>query len=245
MPGTWNSTLSIGRSEPLSLPGLAWPVELRVHPRARAVRLRVDEQRQLLTLTMPRRMSRRAAIDWARRQADWVEVQIAKIQPAEPFRPGSHIPFEGRDLLLHWSEELPRTARLVGDVIQAGGPAEKFPARIEAFLRKAALERLSVLTAGDAARAGVTVRSVLVGDPKSRWGSCSESGSIRYSWRLIMAPPHLLRWLVAHEVAHRRHMNHGPAFHALEAELYDGDVRAARAELRALGPRLKRIGRPL
>ena len=105
--------------------------------------------------------------------------------------------------------------------------------------------RLSEATADAARRAGVTVRSVSVGDAASRWGSCSASGAIRYSWRIILAPPHLLRWLVAHEVAHRRHMNHGPEFRALEAELYGGDVAAARAELRALGPRLKRVGRLL
>ena len=93
------------------------------------------------------------------------------------------------------------------------------------------------------ARAGVTVRSVAVGDASSRWGSCSASGSIRYNWRLLLAPPHLLDWVVAHEVAHRVHMNHGAEFRALEAMLFDGEVAAARAELRALGPRLKRIGR--
>jgi predicted metal-dependent hydrolase len=89
------------------------------------------------------------------------------------------------------------------------------------------------------------VRSVAIGDASSRWGSCSSSGAIRYSWRLILAPPHLLDWVVAHEVAHRVHMDHSAAFRALEARLYGGDVRAARAELRALGPRLKRIGRRL
>lgn len=245
MPGSWNSILSTVRSEPLSLPGLPWPVELRVHPRARAVRLRVDEQRQLLTLTIPRRMSRRAALDWARRQADWVESQLSRVGPAEPIQHGAIIPFEGRDLKLHWAESLPRTAQLVGETLMAGGPKERFPARVEQFLRKCALERLAAATEDSARRAGVTVAAVSIGDPKSRWGSCSSSGAIRYSWRLIMAPPHLLRWLVAHEVAHRRHMDHSPAFHALEAELYGGDVRAARAELRALGPRLKRIGRTL
>jgi hypothetical protein len=96
-----------------------------------------------------------------------------------------------------------------------------------------------------ASRAGVTVKSVAIGDASSRWGRCSSNGSIRYNWRLILAPPHLLQWVVAHEVAHRRHMDHGPAFKALEAELYDGNVAAARAELRALGPRLKRVGRGL
>lgn len=245
MQETWNSILSTGRSEPLSLPGLAWPIELRVHPRARGLRLRVDEGRQLLTLTMPPMTSRRRALEWAHRQAEWVDRQVARVEPAEPFAPGNRIPFKGRELLLHWDESLPRTAQLVCERLQAGGPESRFPARVEQFLRRQAHESLAVETADAARRAGVTVRAISVGDPKSRWGSCSSSGAIRYSWRLIMAPPHLLRWLVAHEVAHRRHMNHGPDFHALEAELYGGDVRAARAELRALGLRLKRIGRPL
>lgn len=209
------------------------------------MRLRVDEHRQLLTLTIPRGMSRSAALDWARRQSGWVERQLASVGPSEPFLPGTSIPVEGREFTLHWNENLPRTAQIVGDVIQAGGPESSFATRIERFLRKCALERLSIATTEAASCAGVTVTSVSVGDPKSRWGSCSSSGAIRYSWRLIMAPPHVLRWLVAHEVAHRRHMNHGPQFRALELELYGGDVRTARAELRALGPRLKRIGRTL
>jgi len=96
-----------------------------------------------------------------------------------------------------------------------------------------------------AEKAGVSVRAVAVGDASSRWGSCSSGGSIRYNWRLILAPPHLLSWVVAHEVAHRRHMDHGPAFKSLEAQLYGGNVAAARTELRALGPRLKRVGRGL
>ena len=104
---------------------------------------------------------------------------------------------------------------------------------------------LAGITEEMARQAGVTVGAVSVGDAGSRWGSCSASGSIRYSWRIVLAPPHLLRWLVAHEVAHRRHMNHGPAFRALEAQLYGGNVAAARAELRTLGPRLKRVGRPV
>lgn len=209
------------------------------------MRLSIDERRQLLTLTIPRRASRRAALDWARRQGEWIEAQLSAIEPPQPFQAGMRIPFEDRELTLHWSQELARTPQIVGESLQAGGPEARFAARIEQFLRRRALDRLALETFATASRAEVAVSSVTVGDPKSRWGSCSASGAIRYSWRLIMAPPHLLRWLVAHEVAHRRHMNHGAAFHALEAELYGGDVRAARAELRALGPRLKRIGRSL
>ena len=246
---TWNGTLSISLfskgPESLSLPGFAWPIEMRPHPRARAVRLRIDEARGILLLTYPRRMSRRTALNWATKQADWVERQLAAIEPAEPFDPGATIPVEGRPVRLHWDPALPRTPRLIDGVLSCGGPSDSFAGRIERFLRDLARAKLSEASSDAARRAGVTIRSVSVGDAGSRWGSCSASGALRYSWRIILAPPHLLDWLVAHEVAHRRHMNHGPAFKALEAELYGAGVSAARAELRALGPRLKRIGRRL
>ncbi|MGI8931383.1 MAG: M48 family metallopeptidase [Sphingomicrobium sp.] len=243
MLANWNGILSIARSEPLTLPGLAWPVEIRAHPRARALRLRLDEGRGLLTLTCPRRVSRRAALDWAQRQASWVEEQLAGLAPAMPFAPGAIIPLEGRLVTLSWRESGPRTPNIVDDQLRCGGPETNFAARIERYLRKTACERLSQQTAATAARAGVTIRSVAVGDASSRWGSCSASGSIRYSWRLLLAPPHLLNWVVAHEIAHRVHMDHSPAFRALEARLFEGEVAVARAELRALGPGLKRIGR--
>ena len=121
--------------------------------------------------------------------------------------------------------------KLIDDRLQCGGPIEAFAGRIERFLRARARDRLSQVTEEMAQKAGVTVRSVSVGDAGNRWGSCSTSGAIRYSWRIILAPPHLLRWLVANEVSHRRHMNHGPEFRALEAQLYEGNVAAARAEL--------------
>lgn len=242
MPATWNGILSTSRSEPLTLPGLAWPIELRSHPRAKAMRLRLDESRELLVLTVPRRIGRRAALQWAERQSSWIDAQLARLQPREPFHPGATIPFEGREIGLAWDEAWPRTPAIAGDVLQCGGPIESFAARIERFLRSEARRRLSETTSEMAERAGVTVTSVSVGDANSRWGSCSASGAIRYNWRILLAPPHLLRWLAAHEVAHRRHMNHGTQFRALEAELYGGDVQAARGELRALGPRLKRVG---
>lgn len=245
MPATWNGILSIGRSEPLSVPGLAWPIELRVHSRARSLRLRLDEARGLLTLTCPRHTSRRAALEWAKRQSDWVEDQLARLAPSEPFHPGASIPFEGVNVLLHWDAALPRKPALVDGRLQCGGPPESFSGRVERFLRNEARTRLGEFTFRLAASASLAVRSVTVGDASSRWGSCSSSGAIRYSWRLVLAPPHLLRFVVAHEVAHLRHMNHGPAFKALETQLYGASPDLARAELRALGPRLKRVGRPL
>src|SRR5204863_125476 len=98
-------------------------------------------------------------------------------------------------------------------------------------------------TAEYAERAGVTVTKVSIGDPRGRWGSCASSGQIRYSWRLLLAPSHVRRSTVAHEVAHRIHMNHSPAFHRVVAELYEGDPERARAWLRRNGAALHWYGR--
>lgn len=206
------------------------------------MRLRLNERAGQLTLSFPRRMSRKAVLDWACRQSAWAQGQIDRIAPAAPFHPGQQIPLRGDLVELCWELGGPRTPVVRDGRLVAGGPAESFPGRIERHLKALARKALSERTAMIAAVAGVTVRSVSVGDAVSRWGSCSASGAIRYNWRLILAPPHVLQWVVAHEVAHRLHMNHGPDFRRLEAELFGGDAAAARAELRKLGPGLKRVG---
>lgn len=128
-------------------------------------------------------------------------------------------------------------------VLTCGGPADQFPIRIERWLKREALRQLTEDTAHYAAKAGVTVTTVAIGDPKARWGSCSGSGTIRYSWRLLLAPGFVRRATVAHEVAHRVHMHHGPDFHALVADLFEGDPDDARRWLRADGAALHWFGR--
>ncbi len=142
------------------------------------------------------------------------------------------------DPSLRWGDDQADTF-----ILTCGGPIEQFPARIERWLKREALRLLTEDTAHYAAKAGVTVAQVAVGDPKARWGSCSSSGTIRYSWRLLLAPGHVRRATVAHEVAHRVHMHHGPAFHALVATLFEGDPDAARRWLRAEGAALHWFGR--
>ena len=207
------------------------------------MRLRFDEKRQLLKLTHPRGLSRKAALGWAVTQREWVGAQIGRTPPAEPFVAGAMIPLDGQDVRLCWSEDAPRTPRLEDGCLIAGGPESAFAGRIEKFLKRLALETLSIETAEIAGRAAVRPSAVGVGDAETRWGSCSSARRIRYSWRLILAPPEVRRFVVAHEVAHLEHLNHGPEFKALEARLFNGDVAAAQALLRTLGPRLKRIGR--
>jgi predicted metal-dependent hydrolase len=124
-----------------------------------------------------------------------------------------------------------------------GGPVEGLARRVETFLRKRASDLLSRETAEFARTAGVTPKAVSVGDADTRWGSCSANGRIRYSWRLVCAPPQARRYVVAHEVAHLVHLNHGPRFKTLERRLFGPGVAEAQALLRRHGPRLKRVGR--
>jgi predicted metal-dependent hydrolase len=178
-------------------------------------------------------------------QQDWARRAVARVPDANPVVPGAAVHLNGREVTLAWQPDAPRTPELRGDILLCGGPAESFEARILRWLRAEALERLSNETAAAATLAGVTVSSVRVGDAGTRWGSCSSVGVIRYNWRLVMAPPHVRQWVVAHEVAHRVHMNHGADFKALETWLYGGDAAAARSELRRISARLKGIGRRL
>ena len=205
------------------------------------MRLRFDERAQLVKLTHPRGVRPAAALAWAASQKRWIAEQIDKALPAEPLVPGATIPVDGRDVQLVWSKHASRSPALEQDQLTCGGPVESFQRRIELFLKRKALEVLSRETEETAAAAGLRVVAVSVGDARTRWGSCSSNGRIRYSWRLIMAPPEARRYVVAHEVAHLRHLDHGASFRALERTLFGSDTRAAEALLRAAAPRLRRI----
>lgn len=160
-----------------------------------------------------------------------------------PFAPGATVPFGDDVLTIVWDEAGPRRVSRVGDRLCCGGPREGLAARVTAWLRREALRVLSAETAEFAARAGVAVAKVAVGDTRSRWGSCASSGTIRYSWRLILAPAFVRRATVAHEVAHRVHMNHGPGFHRLLAALDERAPCESSAWLRANGAALHWVGR--
>lgn len=210
---------------------------------ARGLRLSVDPRDATVRLSLPPRAALRPAIAWAAGKRAWVEAQLAQLPAARPIAPGMALTVGGRDLVLDWAEHHPRTPERSFGVLRVGGPREALEARVMRWLRREALRVLDAETRALAAAHGLTIGRVGVGDPRSRWGSCSAAGDIRYSWRLILAPEAVRRATVAHEVAHRVHMNHGPAFHALVASMYDGDPAEARRWLRAHGASLHGIGR--
>ena len=218
------------------------PIDVRPLRSAKRLRLRFDEASGALTLTCPLRMSRRSALAWALDQRGWIEAQIAKAGAPEPLIPGATIPIEGIDRRIVWAEEAARAPVLLDGELRCGGPEAAVPRRIESFLKQRALDTMSAEVRQYAAAARASARSVSVGDAATRWGSCSSNGAIRLSWRLILAPPDVRRYVVAHEVAHLVHLHHGPEFKALEAWLFGPGVAQAKSSLRRIGPRLRRLG---
>jgi len=217
-----------------------WPVRLVHHAQSRRYRLVFDAARAELRLTLPRRGSAAKALRWASEQQEWLTQQVGKAVLPVDIAPGARVPLFGTERLILWDPALPRAVRVEDDRLALGGPADGVGRRVERWLKAQALELMAEESRAIAARAGLKVGRVGVGDPRSRWGSCTATGDLRYSWRLVMAPAHVRRATVAHEVAHLRHMDHGRAFHALVDELHDGDVAAARAWLRREGRGLHR-----
>ena len=211
--------------------------------RARAMRLRVDPRNGAVVLTYPARMSKRRVLDWAGEHRGWVEAQLAGIPKQVPVEPGTCVPLHGEPHRIDWGLDHPRVPAYESGRIIVGGPRDTLEPRLLRWLKQHAARVLARETQDYAAKAGVTVTRVAVGDPLSRWGSCSSSGAIRYSWRLILAPDWVRRATVAHEVAHRVHMNHGPDFHALVETLLGTDPKPARLWLRHEGAGLHRFFR--
>ena len=242
MPAISNITLSSVTSDLVFRGGdtLA-TLKLAIAPRAKVMRLRVDPRTAEVLLTVPRRVSRKHALEWAAGHRSWIEHQLSQIEPAGRLGGGAELRLYDLPHVIDWNSERPRKVTIEPGRIVVGGPLVGLEARLLRWLKSHALEVLSTETGEYASKAGVVVKSVSIGDPRSRWGSCSSSGAIRYSWRLILAPEWVRRATVAHEVAHRVHMNHGPHFHALVANLFEGDPGKARAWLKLRGAALHRI----
>ena len=139
-------------------------------------------------------------------------------------------------------------------VLRAFGSGEAFERSVVRLLKRHALQVLTERTAAHAATLGRPIPKVAVADAKGRWGSCrparpatrtgpGDHGSIRYSWRLILAPFEVADYVAAHECAHLLEANHSPRFWAVADQLF-GPQAGPRAWLRQHGARLHAFGRP-
>lgn len=222
--------------ETIALPGGdELPLLIRRHPTARRLTLRLAPDGTEARVSIPRWSSFAEGRAFALSRLDWLAAQRAAVPQVRSLRPGDTVAFRGRALTLEWSSGLPRRPAIVGDALRLGGPAEGVEARVRRWLEA----ELIALAAGDlahyCAEAGQAVPDLRISRARRRWGSCSSSGTVRINWRLAMAPDFVRRSVVAHEVAHLVHFDHSPAFHALLAGIYEGDVAEADRWLRING----------
>lgn len=225
----------------LMLPGGQARIEWRRSARARRVSLRIDLKVGGVVVTLPMRTSRTAGMALLMDHAAWVTQRLAALPCAVPFAAGAVVPLHGVD---HLIRHLPRTVggvRIEAGELRVSGGAEFVSRRVADFFRAEARRCLSALAVAKALSAGLQPRRVSVKDTRTRWGSCAADHSLAFSWRLVMAPAFVQDYVAAHEVAHLRHMNHGPRFWGLVAELTPHTVQAV-AWLKLHGPRLLRVG---
>ncbi|OOY10565.1 zinc metalloprotease [Thioclava sediminum] len=183
---------------------------LRRSGRARRFSLRVSRVDGRVALTIPRGASEREALAFARSQTEWLRKTLGAIPPAQAVRFGQGIPFEGQMLTLEPARL--RSPKIDGARLLVPEDPARLGVRVETFFKHAARMRLHAASARYASEIGRDFAKITIRDTRSRWGSCSSTGALSYSWRLIMAPPEVLDYVAAHEVAHLEEMNHSPAF---------------------------------
>ena len=190
------------------------PVIFRRHAQARRLVLRLNPEATAVTVTVPHGVSRTRALDFAARSSDWIARRLAVRGGNVALRAGSVIPLRGVD---HAIAHVPTTRGVVihdetGKTIRVAGELPHLPRRLADWLKRAARADLADAVDRYAAAMEVSYRRISLRDQKSRWGSCSSTGELSFSWRLIFAPPFVLDYVAAHEVAHLRHMDHSPRF---------------------------------
>jgi predicted metal-dependent hydrolase len=223
------------RDPVIDLDGEDVPIRIRTHPRARRLTLRLAPDGNEVRITLPRWASAREAVAFAHARADWLRKTRAAIPRAQPPCAGGTLAFRGRDIAIVHDAALPRRPALSGDTVSLGGPADTLPARLRRWLEAQALEIMTHDLAHYCAAIDREPPQIALSRAQRRWGSCSDKGVVRVNWRLVQAPDDVRRSVVAHEVAHLVHFDHSPAFHALLADLFEGDLDFADDWLRRHG----------
>ena len=231
-----------GESLHLAIDGAPVEVKLRLNPRARRVIVKVDPGTGEVTVVAPSRRGLQHALDFARGEQDWIARQRARVPAQVALAPGAKLPFRGRTHeVRHGGARGPLPAWRDEDaaVIWVTGRSEHAPRRIADFLKREARTLCEARALDYGARLGVLPARITMRDTASRWGSCSANRAISFSWRLIFAPDFVRDYVVAHEVAHLREMNHGPRFWKLVEKLHP-EFQEAQEWLRTHGRSLQR-----
>ncbi|MCB1511126.1 MAG: M48 family metallopeptidase [Hyphomicrobiaceae bacterium] len=210
-------------AERITVRGLDEPVEVRRHPAARRMTLRVSRTRRAVIVTMPMQCDLRQAGQFLKSHLDWVRERLTSMPEPRPFAHNLLIPLRGTAHRVVFRGPLRPTDGIVSQLrtpgrrpeLHVAGDDEFAPRRLRDWLITQARNDLAERVTWHCRSLGLRAGRISVRDQTSRWGSCSSTGNLSFSWRLIMAPPQILDYVAAHEVCHLAEMNHGPRFWTL------------------------------
>ena len=264
------TVLPLEQTPVLRVPSVGCTVELRRSPRAKRFSLKVSHTERAAILTLPNRGRVEDANAFLNRHADWLRKQLERLPEPVPFVDGAVIPLRGelhrilftgpnRNGRVVWREQEASSVAPAKNVVtdwrnlgaqrfeapiaslHVSGEAEHAPRRFHDWLRTEVRKDIAACAQKHANALGCSYNRIAIRDQATRWGSCSTSGTLSFSWRLIFAPPFVLDYVAAHEVAHLREMNHGPRFWRLMRDAVPGMERA-RIWLKTYGAELHRFG---
>lgn len=190
-------------------------VDVKPHPRARRVTLRYNAKKTCFTVTMPKRTSKKFIMAFLEQNTEWMQRQQQIATPLFDPMTERLIPIEGVPRRIIHEEATGVQVMLQDDALIIRCRPERLQRALQRYLKQHAEQTIVPMVRDKAAALGKHVSEVAFRDTTSRWGSCSHSGKLSFSWRLIMAPPTVIDYVVAHEVAHLRHFDHSPDFWAL------------------------------
>jgi predicted metal-dependent hydrolase len=232
----------------LEVQGIAAPIEIRRRAGARRLTLRVSKTRRAVIVTVPDACRMDEAGRFLKSHIDWVRERLGNVPEPVPFADGARIPLRGRMHRICFTGSARGRAVVGIEQIGGGMPRLNVSGRVEHASRRLrdwllaqAHADLDQRVNWHARALGARPRRIGLRDQTSRWGSCSSSGILSFSWRLILAPPYVLDYVAAHEVAHLIEMNHGVRFWKLVAACV-ADLEEAKRWLRSEGSGLHRYG---
>jgi hypothetical protein len=217
-------------------------VSVRVSPRARRVALRIDAAERKVEVILPPGVAVKTGLRFLEARRGWVAARLEALPQRVPFVEGALVPVLG--VVHHIRRELDPAAppvRMVDREIRVRGDPAHVARRVHEHLIAAARAEIAPRARRLSAQIGRDIARINLRDTRSRWGSCSGTGNLSFSWRLIFAPEPVLDYVVAHEVAHLVEMNHGARFWRLVASL-SPDIAGSRAWLKRHRSRLLSYG---
>ncbi|RKF20782.1 M48 family peptidase [Altericroceibacterium spongiae] len=211
------------------------PLAIRRHARATRMTLRLAPDGSEVRLTIPQWGRTAEAVEFARSRTAWLAEQLGRIPESTPPAPGGTLIYRGMPVRIEWTPGAPRKPQMDPDAIRLGGPEDGLARRLLRWLESEALRLMAQDAAFYCREAGCETPPIRLSRARRRWGSCASDGTIRLNWRLVQAPDFVRRSVVAHEVAHLTHFDHSPAFHALLARIFEGDLDTANLWLKREG----------